>query len=267
MGATGQPDLEALPSPLVGAIPQICAPVASWRRGADGSVVRTVPAINSDVLVTGGPHPSSVDWLHHADCFGYAAPLESEDRAVEAVFRRCRYDSLCAAVAFREELAGQPLVTAADKEQQLLAWWCRRCWEDRRTKEAADAVKRSDDLLARGFTLSSWCRFRTTARRAGHQACSVSGGAPDVLRLWQQCRHARGWPWEAAAEAAVELDRRGHVADNETARQVLEACCGDPRCLGRVFESGGSEALSAVRQLADERLGSQQQQPRRKSQR
>lgn len=244
-----------LVSPQLWTLPQISTPTSSWRRdAATGNVVYSAPAVNSSVLVTGGPAPGSVDWLHHSSCFGYAAPSDAQEALVEEAFRRCRYDCRCAADTLWEGLGAEPSPTAVDAHEELLAWWSRRCWEDRRSREAAEAAGRSPDPLARGFTLAGWCRFATTARRAAHQACAASGGNSDLLRSWRRCRVARGRPSEAAA-AAVEALGLGGADGAET---LLEGCCGDARCLARALQGTDGDAELARRtwSLANERFGS-----------
>lgn len=258
------------PLPQLASIPEIWTPTSSWRRDTTtGEGVFRAAAINSDVLVTGGVNPGSVDWLHHVASFGYAVPSDKQEATVESVFRRCRFDRACAADAFYEtatqywrnvydpeELCPLPAVAAADEREELLAWWCRRCWEDRHTKEAAEAVRRSTGLgiggsnsnLARAFTLASWCRFPTTARRAGHLSCATSGGNTELLRSWQRCREARGWP-ARAAEAVVAAKRLHPLvreASAEAVGEVVEACCADTRCLTRVLESIGAAEASRL---------------------
>ncbi|CAK0870511.1 unnamed protein product [Prorocentrum cordatum] len=141
------------PPPQLLASPAVAAPVSSWRRDeASGAVVKTAAAVNSDVLVTGGPHPGSVDWLHHAGSFCFSAPSGPREAAVEGAFRRCRYDGQCASEVLSEGLSRLPAPLAADELEELLGWWSRRCWEDRRTKEAAEAIKRCGGKLERAFT-------------------------------------------------------------------------------------------------------------------
>lgn len=119
--------------------------------------------------------------------------------------------------------------------------------------EAAEAVKQHGNQVARGFTLAGWCRFATTARRVGHQACCVSGGNTDLLSLWQQCRDARAQPAVAAARAVADIT--GPLdQDQDAVRGVVEACCGDSRCLARVLQSASEEAASAVWRAAGKRF-------------
>mmetsp|Transcript_101422 Transcript_101422/g.286109 ORF Transcript_101422/g.286109 Transcript_101422/m.286109 type:complete len:275 (-) Transcript_101422:106-930(-) len=232
--------------PQLAAIPQISTPTSSWRRDPKtGDAVHTAAAVSTDALMGWSASPGSVDWLHHASCLSYAAPTKEQEAAVEAAFRRCRYDSRCAADALWDVSAKQS--AKADVHEKLLSWWCRRCWEDRHTKEATDAVKRAAEgasvasrstLVARGFALAGWCRFSTTARRAGHHASAISGGNAELLRTWHRCRDARARPAQAAATAGDYLRRGGSAAD---VADAVDICCADARCLARALDGSGAE--------------------------
>jgi len=240
--------------PQLRTIPPISVPVSSWKRdGKGGDVVMTAAAINSDALLTGGPAPGSVEWLHHATAFGFTAPSEAQEAAVENVFRRCRYNAECADEMFVAGLPASTPVEVADAREELLGWWARRCWEDRRTKEAGEAVKREPVGLARAHTLSSWCRFATTARRAGHQACAITGGSGDLHGLWRQCRDARARPAEVAASLSAEADVLRSSEDFAAVHEISEACCADSRCLARVLRSvDGGTAASVWRHASEQ---------------
>lgn len=118
--------MEELPSLQLQMIPEISTP----KRGA----------INTEAMALGGPSPGAVEWLNHAASFKYTAPATVE-ALVEAVFRQCRYDARCADENFREKSR------TIEAYEEHFSWWCRRCWEDRRTKEAAEAVKRQKTQL------------------------------------------------------------------------------------------------------------------------
>eukprot|EP00439_Symbiodinium_sp_Y106_P051253 s1805_g6.t2 len=180
-------------------------------------------------LAVGGPSPGAVEWLHHQGCFSYAAPTEQVEALVEQAFRICRYDAHCATRELQKESresdgAGVKALRQRAEVEELLSWWCRRAWEDRRTKEAAEAVKKGSQKLERAQALSSFCRFQTTAKKAARQACQISGGQQDLLRDWQRCRQSRARPKETARrlhEGDRALDPFGTLA--------REDCCGDPR--------------------------------------
>eukprot|EP00747_Dinoflagellata_sp_TGD_P030523 gnl/TRDRNA2_/TRDRNA2_134694_c0_seq1.p1 gnl/TRDRNA2_/TRDRNA2_134694_c0~~gnl/TRDRNA2_/TRDRNA2_134694_c0_seq1.p1 ORF type:complete len:213 (-),score=27.26 gnl/TRDRNA2_/TRDRNA2_134694_c0_seq1:171-809(-) len=196
--------------------------------------------------------PGAIPWLHHSANFGYRAPTSSQEALVEGAFRRCRFDANCAAEELRNGIAGMDSkVAAVDAHEELLAWWCRRCWEDRHTKEAAEAVKRDEAMLGRGFVLASWCRFRTTARKAGVTACAATGGAPDLQFFWDRCRHARGWPEKAATAARDRLRSGGEGA----AEGAAEMCCGESRCIARALEGISDAEAREVWRSADTLLG------------
>lgn len=180
-------------------------------------------AINTEAMALGGPSPGAVEWLNHAASFHYTTPAAVET-LVEAVFRQCRYDARCADETFREKSR------SVEAYEEHFSWWCRRCWEDRRTKEAAEAVKRQKTQLHRAFVLASFCRFGTTARKAASGACAAGSGGPggsaELLRSWQCCRQARAWPRQTA-EAAENL---------KDSADAMEWCCGDMRCMHRLLE-------------------------------
>ncbi|CAK0870512.1 unnamed protein product [Prorocentrum cordatum] len=212
--------------------PAVAAPVSSWRRDeASGAVVKTAAAVNSDVLVTGGPHPGSVDWLHHAGSFCFSAPSGPREAAVEGAFRRCRYDGQCASEVLSEGLSRLPAPLAADELEELLGWWSRRCWEDRRTKEAAEAIKRCGGKLERAFTAlcgpagvgSLPPRGGRATRPAPCQGAAASSTACGIAaarltvrwkargpwpRCCGMCRY-RSWSWSMPALATAH----GHGRD------------------------------------------------------
>eukprot|EP00438_Fugacium_kawagutii_P007568 Skav204872 [mRNA] locus=scaffold1679:102940:103776:- [translate_table: standard] len=101
-------------------------------------------AINTEAMALGGPSPGAVEWLNHAASFKYTAPATVET-FVEAVFRQCRYNARCADENFREK--ARTMKSPVEAYEEHFSWWCRRCWEDRRTKEAAEAVKRQKTQL------------------------------------------------------------------------------------------------------------------------
>ena len=222
----------------VNCIPRISTPKSS---GSSGATVM----LNTEAMAVGGPSPGAVEWLHHQACFAYAAPSEHVEKVVEQAFRLCRYDAHCAAQELYKSLgeagaqAGAQGVSSEDSAglglagrvqvEGLLAWWCRRAWEDRRIKEAADAVKRQTGGVERAAALSSYCRFAATAKKVARQACQISGGQQDLLRAWQRCRQSRGWP----REAARRLEEGGFDPASAAAR---EDCCGDARCLAALWE-------------------------------
>ena len=86
-------------------------------------------AINTEAMALGGPSPGAVEWLNHAASFHYTTPA-----AVE---------------------------TLVEADEEHFSWWCRRCWEDRRTKEAAEAVKRQKTQLqlGRASRMGYWCQM------------------------------------------------------------------------------------------------------------
>ncbi|CAE7277541.1 unnamed protein product [Symbiodinium pilosum] len=183
----------------VEAIPRISTPMAS--RTGSGAVL-----LNSEAMAVGGPSPGVVEWLHHQAICQSLADEGTQDMQASFAFVQAR--------------------------EELLAWWCRRAWEDRRIKEAAEAVKRRTGL-ERAVALSSYCRFAVTAKKAAQQACQVSGGQQDLLRAWQRCRQSRAWPAEAA--------KRSFEDAAQDAVSLREDCCGDVRCLAYFRElRGGS---------------------------
>lgn len=135
MTTYGRPTAMArdLPSLQLQMIPEISTPT----RGA----------INTEAMALGGPSPGAVEWLNHAASFNYTAPASSMETLVEAVFRQCRYDARCADENFREK------VGTVEAYEDHFSWWCRRCWEDRRTKEAVEAVKRQKTQLQLSLVL------------------------------------------------------------------------------------------------------------------
>jgi len=228
-------------------IPEISTPKSSWRKDAKtGAVVYSAPMINSEVMVTGGPAPGAVEWLHHANALSYKAPSREQEAVVEAAFRQCRFDWRCAeevlweAASMATKGPRGSLVRAAETREELLSWWSRRCFEDCRVREAGDAVKRQQgSSWVKAQQLSSWCRFAATARRAGHQACAVSGGHAELLRTWQRCRKVRGDPQAAGVEAAEILDD-ATLDGAAKAKDAVESCCGDLRCLLTFLEAPGA---------------------------
>ena len=111
-------------------------------------------AINTEAMALGGPSPGAVEWLNHAASFHYTTPAAVET-LVEAVFRQCRYDARCADETFREKSR------SVEAYEEHFSWWCRRCWEDRRPKEAAEAVKRQKTQLqlGRASRMGYWCQM------------------------------------------------------------------------------------------------------------
>eukprot|EP00928_Gymnodinium_smaydae_P082303 TRINITY_DN6566_c0_g6_i1.p1 TRINITY_DN6566_c0_g6~~TRINITY_DN6566_c0_g6_i1.p1 ORF type:complete len:305 (-),score=57.27 TRINITY_DN6566_c0_g6_i1:206-1015(-) len=252
---TPSAELGALPSqpPQLTFIPQISTPRTHWRRAAKGKeAVYTAPAFNTDSLNGATAHPGTVDWLLQTTSFIFSAPEPAQEAAADAAFRRCKYDARCASETLREAVStkGLPATLAAERHEELLSWWCRRCFEERHALEAGEAVRRAGDrsLLARGFLLATWCRFPTTARRASQQASAITGGHAGLIRTWQRCRDARAWPAAAAEEAAVSLNAGGAVGGGSTAdvENAVQVCCGDFRCLARALDSAGAdEALAS----------------------
>lgn len=51
------------------------------------------------------------------------------------------FHSRCAAESF------QPHSSSAASYEELLSWWCRRCWEERHVRDAVDALKRQKSEL------------------------------------------------------------------------------------------------------------------------
>ncbi|CAE7514053.1 unnamed protein product [Symbiodinium sp. KB8] len=170
----------------------------------------TAMLLSSEALAVGGPSPGAVEWLHHQGCFNYAAPAEQVEALVEQAFRICRYDAHCATRELQKDKRRESDGAGAGAEawrqraevEELLSWWCRRAWEDRRTKEAAEAVRKAAERLERAQALSSFCRFQATAR------------PNETARRLHEARGERG-------ERA--LDPFGNLA--------REDCCGDPRFL------------------------------------
>ena len=169
MASEGDPGISQ-----VEAIPRISTPKGSG----------TAVLLNNEALSVGGPSPGAVEWLHHQACFSYSVPSAQSERLVEQTFRLCRYDAQCAQQSFSSSLQELGEVQASsgfvEAKEKLLAWWCRRAWEDRRIKEAAEALKRRAGL-ERAAALASYCRFASTAKKVAQQACQVSGGQQDCL--------------------------------------------------------------------------------------
>jgi len=118
-------------------------------------------------------------------------------------------------------------------------------------------VKRQGDPLARAFTLASWCRFSTTARRTSHQASVVRGGNADLLGSWQQCRDARSRPADTAARTSAELRQalaEGDTGEAALVAEAVDACCADVRCLTRVFQGAHQGLAPAAWQLVNHRF-------------
>ncbi|OLP74922.1 hypothetical protein AK812_SmicGene45388 [Symbiodinium microadriaticum] len=204
----------------------------------------TAMLLSSEALAVGGPSPGAVEWLHHQGCFNYAAPAEQVEALVEQAFRICRYDAHCATRELQKDKRRESDGAGAGAEawrqraevEELLSWWCRRAWEDRRTKEAAEAVRKAAERLERAQALSSFCRFQATARKAARQACQISGGQQDLLRDWQRCRQSRSRPNETARRLHEARGERGERALDPFGNLAREDCCGDPRCLASLWD-------------------------------
>lgn len=242
---------------------------ASWRRDdKGGGVVYSAPAIRTDSMLGMTPSPGAVDWLLQSTSFEYSAPSDRDDALVEGIFRRCRFNATCSMAACREALDAQASpIEAADRLESLLGLWTRRCWEDRHIKEAAEGVKWAHTPPARAFILSSWCRFSTTAKKAGQSSSSMTGGNAQLLENWRRCRAARSNPAEVAEEAGSRLRSPSPGCPSGASREdvwdAVEQCCGDARCLHRVMAMTDEHTAAMLQKHASGLLaGSMASRPR-----